>query len=416
MVSSSSILPGSVVRGSLVRGLFVPGLFALGLVAAGPARADTLVSVRPGVACTSADALARLTRPDGSSRSTPANATADARETARRGGCFPFGPGMTVYPHSIRRQTSIVTAYAVGDTGPLTVYVANIDFERGAAPAGRGAGLPGFPPPVPPATVAVPQAGRPAAEVAAGAEVGAAATAEIAAGGTRRSLSSGLLSLEMTTRDAKRRLAGAFTVFDLAGSGTDPDAGFIAERRDQSERYEVHSRDGTVFLVMHAVRFAGGRQPVLSALVDRLLARYGTGPTLLTLPGAAAAAPSIPPQPGWQHDWTGHPVVMALRDSLEDATRNAGGLARCAQQMALLDPSDTGDTLPTDGRVGGPDPKAPSCGREVLVRLEPGTVPGVVGRLLVILADQPPGEGQLPGQPPSHPTGPDATLAGSSVR
>ncbi len=218
----------------------------------------------------------------------------------------------------------------------------------------------------------------------------------------------------MTARDAKRRLAGAYTVFDLAGSGASPDAGFIAERRDQSERYEVHSRNGTVFLVMHAVRFAGGRQPVLSALVDRLLARYGTGPTLLTLPGAAAAAPSIPPQPGWQRDWTGHPVVMALRDSLEDATRNAGGLARCAQQMALLDPSDTGDTLPTDGRVGGPDPDAPSCGREVLVRLEPGTVPGVVGRLLVILADQPPGQapGQVPGQVPGAPDRPGCDAGG----
>ncbi len=348
--------------------------------------------MRPGVACTSADALARLTRPDGSSRSTPANATADARETARRGGCFPFGPGMTVYTHSIRRQTSIVTADRVGDTGPLTVYVANIDFERAASPGGRGAGLPGFRPPVPQGVAPVPPADRPAAGTG--------------AGGTRRSLSSGLLSLGMTTRDAKRRLAGTYTVFDLAGSGEGRDAGFIAERRDQSERYEVRSRDGRVFLVMHALRFARGRQPVLSALVDRLLAHYGTGPTLVTSPGAAAAAPSIPPQPGWQRDWIGHPVVMALRDSLEDATRNAGGLARCAQQMALLDPSDTGDTLPTDGRVGGADPNAPSCGREVLVRLEPGTVPGVVGRLLVILADQPVGLS----------AGPDAALAGSSLR
>ncbi len=366
MVSSSRILIGSIV---------------LGMIASAPARADMLVSVRPGVACTSADALARLTRPDGSSRSTPANATADAREIARRGGCFPFGPGMTVFPHSIRRQTSIVTAYAIDDTGPLTVYVANIDFERAAASDGRGAGLVrSRPPPIPQDTAAAPSADRPAAVAG--------------PGGTRRSLSTGLLSLGMTTRDARRRFAGAYVVFDLAGSGDGRDAGFVAETPDQSERYEVRSHAGTVFLVMHAVRFARGHQQVLSALVDRLLARYGTGPTLVTLPGAAAgaAAPSIPPQPGWQRDWIGHPVVMAPRDSVEDATRNAGGLARCAQQMALLDPSDTGDRPTADGRPtvpAGQGPDAPSCGREVLVRLEPGTIPSVAGRLLVILADQP---------------------------
>ena len=392
MVSSSSILAGSIVSGLIVPGLIVPGLIVLGLATPDTARADALVSVRPGVACTSADALARLTRPDGSSRSTPANATADARETARRGGCFPFGPGMTVYPHSIRRQTSIVTAYAVGDARPLTVYVANIDFERGAAPDGGGASLPGLQPPVLQGMAAAPPMDRQAAGVG--------------AGGRRRSLSNGLLSLGMTTRDAKRRLAGAYTVFDLDGSEAGRDAGFIAEKRDQSERYEVRSRDGGVSLVMHAVRFARGRQPVLSALVDRLLAQYGTGPTLVTLPGAAAAAPSIPPQPGWQRDWTGHPVVMAPRDSLADATRNAGGLARCAQQMALLDPSGTGDTLPADGVSGGPDPDAPACGREVLVQLDPGTAPDLVGRLLVILADQP--AGPL--------VGPEAAVAGPSVR
>ncbi len=375
MVSSSRILIGSI---------------ALGMIALAPARADTFVSVRPGVACTSADALARLTRPDGSSRSTPANATADAREIARRGGCFPFGPGMMVFPHSIRRQTSIVTAYAVGRTGPLTVYVANIDFDRIAAPGGRGAGPVGSrPPPVSQDAAAAPSADRPAAVAG--------------PGGTRRSLSTGLLSLGMTTRDARHRVAGAYVVFDLAGSREGRDAGFVAEKRDRSERYEVRSRAGTVFLVLHTVRFARGHQQVLSALVDRLLTQYGTGPTLVTLPGAAAgaAAPSIPPQPGWQHDWTSHPVVMAPRDNLEDATRNADGLARCAQQMALLDPSDTGDTPAADGR-----PDAPSCGREVLVRLEPGTIPGVVGRLLVILADQ-------PDEPSIEP---DAARAETSVR
>lgn len=357
------------------------GLIVLG-IASRPARADTLVSVRPGVACTSADALARLTRPDGSSRSAPTNATADAREVARRGGCLPFGPGLTVFPHSIRRQTSIVTAPALDRTGPLTLYVANIDFDRVKAPGGRGAGLVEIqPPPVLRDAAAAPSADR--------------MVVPARPAGTHRSLSTGLLSLGMTADDARRRLAGAYVVSDLAGSGDGQDAAFIAETRNQSERYEVHSRAGTVFLVMHAARFSRGHQQVLSTLVDRLLTQYGTGPTLVTLPGGAvgAGAPSMPPQPNWQRDWIGRPVVLTPRDSLEDATRNAGSLARCAQQMALLDASDAGDGSTEAGRPVVPAALGPdaSCGRQVLVRLEPGTIPSVAGRLLVILAEQPVG-------------------------
>ena len=365
MVSPSRILIGSIV---------------LGMIEAGPTRADTLISTRPGVACTSVDALARLTRPDGSSRSAQTYATADAREIARRGGCLPFGPGMTVFPHSIRSGTSIVTAYGLDRAGPLTLYVANIDFERVGAPGGRGAG------PVEPQPLPVPQG----AAAASSADLPAA---KAGPADTHRSLSTGLISLGMTTRDARRRLAGAYVVYDLAGSGDGRDAAFIAEKRDQSERYQVRSRAGRVFLVMHATRFARGHQQVLSALVDRLLAQYGTGPTLVTLPGAAAGAgsPLMPPQPGWERHWIGRPVVMAPRDSLEDATRSAGGMTRCAQQMALLDPGDrsSADGPPVVPAEPGSD--ALSCGREVLVRLEPGTIPSVVGRLLVVLADQPSG-------------------------
>jgi len=364
-VSFSKILVGSVV---------------LGAIASGPACADTLVSVRPGVACTSADALARLTRHDGSSRSAPPDATADAREIARRGGCFPFRRGMTVVPHAIRRQTSIVTADAMDRTGPVTVYVANIDFEWTAGPAGHGAGPLALQPPpvVPPATVPGPA-------------------------DTPRSLSTGLLSLGMTPGDARRRFSSAYVVSGLAGSGPGRDDAFVAETRDGSERYEVRSRAGTVIRVTHATQFKRGHQQVLSRLVDRLLAQYGTGPTLVTLPGAAAGAdvPSMPPQPGWQHDWIGRPVVMAPRDSLQDATGTIDDPARCAQQMAQLDPSDAGGGSTGDGRPvpAAPGPDTSSCGRQVLVRLEPGTIPSVAGRLLVILADQSAGPDAAPSVP-----------------
>lgn len=357
------------------------GSTILGMIALGPLRADTLVSVRPGVACTSADALARLTQPDGSSRSVSANATADAREIARRGGCLPFRPGITVFPHSTRRQTSIVTAYTLDRAGPLTLYVANIDFERFAVPGGRGAGVVEFRPPlVRQAPTAALSGDRPAA-------------ADAWPAGTRRRLSTGLLSLGITTRDAKRRFTSTFVVFDLAGSADGRDAAFIAETRDQSERYEVRSRAGTVFFVMHSVRFARGHQPVLSGVVDRLLAQYGTGPTLITLPGAAGTGVSLmPPQAGWQHDWIGRPVVMSPRDSLEDATGHAGRLARCAQQMVLLDPSHARDEPIGDRSLviaAGPGLDAPSCGKEVLVRLEQSTNPKAAERLLVILSGHP---------------------------
>ena len=107
----------------------------LALVPSGPVSAETLVAIRPGVMCTGADALAMLTRPDGSSRA--ANAGARPRDMAARqaGGCIDIPSGARVDVQQARRNTSIVTYDAHDGRGPGTFFVPNIDFAAGATAA-----------------------------------------------------------------------------------------------------------------------------------------------------------------------------------------------------------------------------------------------------------------------------------------
>lgn len=103
------------------------GLLSSVMVAA--ARADVLVAVRPGVMCESAEALARLTRPDGSSRS--ALPRPDPRDVIAKiaGGCVDIPRGARVPVRESYRNTSIGT-YDPGDgRGPRDFVLPNIDFR-----------------------------------------------------------------------------------------------------------------------------------------------------------------------------------------------------------------------------------------------------------------------------------------------
>lgn len=101
------------------------------------AMAADLVAIRPGVACRSPEALARLTLPDGESRShavAPAGADLAA---AKAGGCIDLRPGTILALGTARRNTSIVTSGMA--SGPLVVP--NVDVEpvaQGTRPAGGG--------------------------------------------------------------------------------------------------------------------------------------------------------------------------------------------------------------------------------------------------------------------------------------
>ena len=111
-------------------------VIAIACVLTSPARAALLQAVRPGAMCVSPDALARLTLPDGSSRTAARNPSPAAAAIARGGQCFDFFPGKTVILMNARRNTSIVRADPSGDGVLVTVVVPSIDFVAHVPPHG----------------------------------------------------------------------------------------------------------------------------------------------------------------------------------------------------------------------------------------------------------------------------------------
>ena len=99
-------------------------VFSSGAIAA------DLMSVRPGLMCASKEALARLTLPNGDSRTHGPGARASDLQAAAAGGCIDIPRGARVAVQQGFRNTSVVT-YS-GET----LVVPNIDF----APAGSGGG------------------------------------------------------------------------------------------------------------------------------------------------------------------------------------------------------------------------------------------------------------------------------------
>jgi hypothetical protein len=93
------------------------------------AKADNLVAVSPGVMCSSAEALAYLTLPDGRSRTGVEKPLARDLEVARRGGCVDIPYGARVSVHRSYRNTSI-GIYDPGDgRGPREFIIPNINFR-----------------------------------------------------------------------------------------------------------------------------------------------------------------------------------------------------------------------------------------------------------------------------------------------
>ena len=110
-------------------------VIALLALTASPAKADLLKAVRTGVMCTSADALAKLALPDGSSRSAAADAPPSINAIAQAGGCIDFPAGNIVVVQAARKNTSIVRSDTLTGEGVLgTFIVPNIDYAPYAPP------------------------------------------------------------------------------------------------------------------------------------------------------------------------------------------------------------------------------------------------------------------------------------------
>ena len=100
-----------------------------------PALGATLVATHPGVMCSSPDALAKLSLPDGSSRSASANVRPEDLTAKQSGGCVDFAPGTRVTVVTPRKNTSVVTYDVRDGRGPQEFTVPNIDFASAGGPS-----------------------------------------------------------------------------------------------------------------------------------------------------------------------------------------------------------------------------------------------------------------------------------------
>ncbi len=100
-----------------------------------PAFSATLVATHPGVMCSSADALAKLSLPDGSSRASSPNARQEDLTAKQSGGCIDFATGTQVTVVTTRKNTSVVTYNAGNGQGQREFIVPNIDFASAEGPS-----------------------------------------------------------------------------------------------------------------------------------------------------------------------------------------------------------------------------------------------------------------------------------------
>ncbi len=99
------------------------------MLVGGSASADDLIAVKPGVMCSSSDALGKLTLPNGSSRSAVNGASPLYSAIKQEGGCIDISLGSRVHVLTARRQTTLVTYNDPDGSGPRQFIIANIDFQ-----------------------------------------------------------------------------------------------------------------------------------------------------------------------------------------------------------------------------------------------------------------------------------------------
>jgi hypothetical protein len=99
-----------------------------------PAWADDLIAIKPGLLCVSSAALAKLTLPDGSSRTAQSEPSPADLALKQSGKCIDITIGMRVSLVTARHNTSIVT-YSLARGQPQIYVVPNIDFQAAQAGA-----------------------------------------------------------------------------------------------------------------------------------------------------------------------------------------------------------------------------------------------------------------------------------------
>lgn len=121
---------------------------AVGAAWLGAAAAEELVAIRPGIMCAAADALAKLTLPNGDSRTHAPSPRPGDLGIASAGGCIDIPPGARLTVQQAFRNTSRVIYAGPGAPPDGAMTVPNIDFQPAdAASAGIAGPNSAVPPP-----------------------------------------------------------------------------------------------------------------------------------------------------------------------------------------------------------------------------------------------------------------------------
>ena len=254
-----------------MRRVLRPGLGLAILLLSGPALADTVTVVRNGLFCASPDALAKLTRPDGSSSADSPYATPQAVEIAKRGGCFHLQLGQTLTATSIRKNTTVV-AVDIGDgQGTRAFYFPNIDLRIQRTPVLPGAADT-------PGQTGSDSADSPQTKATPSGDAGRASASPDAVKPTSYFSTAGLF-LEENEADAKAQLANTGFILDetLANGSDLARRLFLAYKKNGDESVGFIVLESRVVYIYHTILFDKGSQPSADAVKQLVINKYGVG-------------------------------------------------------------------------------------------------------------------------------------------
>ena len=224
------------------------------------ARAETLQVIKPGVACSSADALAKLTLPDGSSRSERPNAPQFYRQIADQGGCIALKLNESMIAVEIRNRTDIVLFDPADGKGKRDFYIAKMNVAALQASAADIPFVHGN---------ALPNTTAESLHPSTGDSVPNTKT-----DGKGREFTTGLITLDVNFDEAKTKFSKGFHVF-TGNAHSQSLPVFVALSSDESERYVVEGFHGQVVYVLHFQKFAADQQPLTDTVLELLRQRYG---------------------------------------------------------------------------------------------------------------------------------------------
>ena len=350
--------------------------------------ADTVTVVRHGVSCASADALAKLTRPDGSSLVDGQLATHEAMQLAIQGGCTRLQIGQTFTATSIRKNTTIVTADAGDGQGIRPFYLPNIDLSihratqpdqpstAAAAAAAAGNRSVHLATGLAPTGSERSPAAAPSSHVPSALTDGDPIPAPVNTAKTADYFSTAGIFLGESLTEAKLQLAKSYLFDGGSPTGGDPTRNIVlAYKKDSTDSVGFITLDDHVVYINHVRSFLSGAEPSADAVQKLVLQKYGKG-SYYQIGG--------PEQ--FQMSWLFTADNMPSRGSL---CGNFGGFGFDATDPQI-DPSLRGPRATVGATFMTNPPSDPNCHKFILAASAGDVYAHIITRLTITLYDADP--------------------------